>query len=197
MPKKTEANLKAQGNAKHNHGAVAVRQTRILQNMVENGGNSGRKVSISASARVAGYSEAYIKSGKLQKTKAWKELLNDAFPDEKVTSIHAAQLNANKLQQTPFPSHLKDSEIKQILDSQGYTFIASKRRGDTAYVFFSMPDTMARLNALDKVYKLKDRYKNTYMNVGPLSSLSDEEIELQLATIISDFLIENSVPALD
>lgn len=67
---------------------VSVKQAIVLKKMVENGGKSGRRGGISEAARKAGYSEAYIKSGKLQKTKSWNNLIEDALPDQLLTNVH-------------------------------------------------------------------------------------------------------------
>lgn len=64
----------------------------MLKNMVENGGKQQKK-SVSQAAREAGYSEAYIKSGKLQKTKAWQQLIDQELPDEELMTINKELLH--------------------------------------------------------------------------------------------------------
>lgn len=140
-------------------GPVAIKHARVLQNMVDNGGKSGSRGGISQAARVAGYSEAYIKSGKLQKTKAWVNLTNDLISDEKVLEKH-----------------------KQLLEKEE-TF--STREG---IVRTGQPHSdVAR--ALDMAYKLKGRYNNTLIVKSELADLSDEELHQRAQVLMAKTMV--------
>lgn len=73
-------------------GAVAKKHTRVLKKMSENIGKKGRN-SISQAARDAGYSESYARSGRLQKTKAWQQLIDQELPDEELMAVNRELLN--------------------------------------------------------------------------------------------------------
>ena len=80
------------------------RQKKTIKLMVENGGK------LSPAMRKAGYSEAYIKSNKLKKTKSWQELLAKDLPDEDLIKVAREGLDATIIKpikngyQT-FPNH--------------------------------------------------------------------------------------------
>lgn len=74
--------------------AVAQKHKKVLQKMSENVGKKGRN-SISQAAHEAGYSESYARSGRLQRTKAWQQLLEQELPDEELMAVHK-ELLANE-----------------------------------------------------------------------------------------------------
>jgi hypothetical protein len=73
-------------------GAVAKKHARVLKKMSANIGKKGRN-SISQAARDAGYSESYVRSGRLQKTKAWQQLIDQELPDEELMAVNRELLN--------------------------------------------------------------------------------------------------------
>lgn len=165
---------------------VGLKYARMLKNMVANGGKQGHK-SISQTARDAGYSEAYIRSGKLQKTKAWRELMDDAYPDEELLNIHHELLYASRLRHIQFPPNVKDKEIKELLESQGFTFSSTKRSKKVAIACFFTPDSSARFRALDMAYKIKGKYKHTPpAEQRPYKRLSDEELDQEIAEALAN-----------
>lgn len=160
-------------------GATAVKQIKAIKKMVENGG------SLSKGLRDAGYSPAYAHSGKITSTKTWKELMEKHMSDEKVAKVHESLLEAKELKQVAIYHKLKDAEIKKIIEEQGFTFISTKRFMNQAYVYFTVPNTMAQTKALDLIYKLKSRYGDTTI-LHKFGELSDDDIEREAARILSE-----------
>ena len=140
---------------------VKVRHKVVLKNLSENVRRSGIRNSLKQAQKDAGYSESYAHSGRIKGTKAWNEIMEEYFPDEFVAKIHREQLEAKDLKQIPFFYKLTDKDIKEKIEEQGFTFFSAKRFMNQAYVYFSVPDTMARDKALDKIYKLKQKYAPT------------------------------------
>lgn len=126
-----------QNNGKQRKSPVAIKHARVLSNMVENGGKSGKINTISKAARKAGYSEAYIRSGKFQKTKAWGELINDVLPEDELLAVHQQGLNAVKKE--------------QIL-------VGRDKKGRPVYRMVEIEDYSVRHKYLDTAYKLKKQY---------------------------------------
>lgn len=63
------------------------RQLSVLKEMVEGGGKT-----VSKAGRKQGYSDGYLRSGKLTKTKAWNELLEEQIPDVALVKVHKGLL---------------------------------------------------------------------------------------------------------
>lgn len=144
-----------------------------------------RGYSMQAALEEVGFSPSYAKNGNIKKTKTWQEIMDQSFPDTWITGIHRQQLNAKRLEQKYFSNSLTDDEIQDIIEAEGFTFIGIRRFMNNCVAHFSVPDTMARDKALDKVYKLKKRYDNTIKLDGQLNGLSDEDIDARIAGIIS------------
>ncbi len=169
-------------------GAIALKHAAVLQKMVANGGKSAHSHSLSQAARDAGYSEAYIRSGKLQKTKAWQEVIHDSLPDEKLLRVHGEQLEANKLRVIRFDHRMTDDEIREVLKKGECAVVSIKRSETEAYVHFAVPDYLTRLRALDMAYKLKGRYKQTVVIQGQYRKLNDQELEQEIANTLAEAL---------
>jgi len=169
---------------KKKRGAVALKQIKVIKKISENI-RKGKKATLTQSKIDAGYSESYAKSGHLSETKTWKELMSVHLSDEKVARVHEELLESKDLRQLPFFYKLKDAQIKEIIESQGFKFISTKRFMTNAYVYFTVPDAMARSKALDLIYKLKSRYGDTTI-LHKFGELSDEDIERETARILAE-----------
>ena len=133
----------------------------------------------------AGYSESYARSSTVITSKTWKDITAEYFDDEEVALIHRQQLQAKVPKSMPFYHKISDEEIKEIIEAQGFTWFAVKRFMNQAYVYFTVPDTMAIDKALDKIYKIKNRYGDTTI-VHKYSELTDEDIERETAEILAE-----------
>jgi len=81
------AKNKQMGNIDLRIEKAKVRQISVLKEMVEGGGKT-----LTKAGKKLGYSDAYLKSGKLTKTKAWNELLEDQIPDTALVKVHKGLL---------------------------------------------------------------------------------------------------------
>lgn len=109
---------------------ATIKQQRAASKLVENGGNIGKAMI------AAGYSKATAKTPqKLTKSKGWKNLMDDLFPDLLLIKKHRELLYAKKI----------------IVDNTG-----GKRS-----VIAKIPDNPIVARALDMAYKLKGYYAAT------------------------------------
>lgn len=110
---------------------ATVRQRKAIQKMSENIGNQ----SAGEILRRAGYSESVSKTpNRVFKTKGWKQLMEEYFPDEMLLKAHTALLNK-----------------QEIVAYQGGFVQTGQPHSDVKY-------------ALDLIYKLKGHYQNTEIN---------------------------------
>lgn len=117
--------------------------------MVANGGNLEKAV------RESGYSSAYARSGKITKTRAWNDFVEDYFNDDSILKTHKSLLKAKKTVRT------RDGDI---VDYES--------------------DFTIQLKALDMVYKLKGKYKPTQVTItNPYDSWSDEDLDREIKRI--------------
>lgn len=131
---------------------MSAKHAKVLAKLVESGGGITK-------AGKGQYSDAYLKSGKLQKTKAWEELVEDMLSDTVLAKVHKEGLEATKI-------HTSHTEPDMEL-----------------------PDYAVRHKYLDTAYKVKKRYDNTINVKGALAVLSDEELEGEIAGLLSEALI--------
>jgi len=123
-------------------------------------GNDGKEISLGKAMREIGYTEEYANNPhKLKQTKSWKSLMETHLSDEKLSRVHSKLLEAKNIRQLNFNYKMKDGEIQDLIEREGYTFIGTKRFMTTAVVFFSTPDGLTIRSALDMGYKLKGKYE--------------------------------------
>lgn len=109
--------------------------------------------------REAGYSVSYSRSPhQRKKTKNFRELLEQVFPDHEVLLSHSALKDSRRLDHMVFPTNLDDKDIAELL--QGVNcFLRKVVHGEQAkHAYFWAPDNKARKEALDMLYKLKGLY---------------------------------------
>jgi hypothetical protein len=70
-----------------------LRQKETLKGMMENGGK------VFPAAVKAGFTKGYAKSGKIQKTKSWQELLDEYIPDSKLVKKLNEGLNSIRVEE--------------------------------------------------------------------------------------------------
>ena len=149
---------------------ATTRAKKAFTKMAENGGI------ISKAMRDAGYSEVTSKTpSKLTKSKGWAELMKKYLPDDALGKTHQGLLEAKSVEKAPFHYKMKDDEIKNIVDGQGFKFIGTKRFMTNAIVYFSIPDNIARKNALDMAYKLGGKYAPERSLVGHLTINNEQK----------------------
>lgn len=143
---------------------VAYKHAQVLSKMVENGGKTGKLCSVSKAAREAGYSDAYVRSGKLQQTRSWSKLVELGLSDDLLLSVH----------------------LKGLRATQKRYFMEQNKNGKRIRHVVEVPDNMARQRYLDLAYKIKGKYKINMTKSNKLSCLTDEQLETQITGIISE-----------
>ncbi len=153
--------------------------------MVANGGKSR---SLAQAMRDAGYSESYARNPqKIKQTRAWREYLEEAMPDETLASIHLNLLKSYKIGKLLVSRKLSDKEITLLFGRVGYKVVSIERKGASAKATFVKPDNSARISALDLAYKIKGKYKQQVVVYNKYQNLSDTELD----KIISSFGVKN------
>jgi len=140
------------------------------------------KISVSRAMREVGYSESTAKNPqRITKTRTWQKIMDEEFPDEKISKIHNKLLNAKGFTTRSFPKNMSDDDIKSIIKSAGATplriFEGKNDMGlKVKSCFFTYPKEVVIDKALDKVYKLKGRYTEKIEFAGKFRSLSNEDL---------------------
>ncbi len=140
-PKKFKVNLK---------GAQATKQKVVLHRylgMVD----KGVKPKLSEAGKGV-YSEAYLKSGKLQKTETWKALTDKFMPDE-----------------------LLAEKNRQLLEKEKILYKENKK-GDIEAVHTGEIDTQAVKAGLDLAYRVKGKNQDSLTVKKPIEELTDAEL---------------------
>lgn len=169
---------KPSGAAKTKMNSARIKQKKVLALMDK--GMSRRKA-----MREAGYSKSYSDSSNVADSRTWKEIVEEEFPDAEVVKVHKERLYSKEIRQMPFFHKLSDAAIKEIIEAQGFKFFSTKRFMHQAYVYFTVPDSMSILKALDFIYKIKNRYGDTTV-IHKFSELSDEDLERETAEILAE-----------
>lgn len=186
QPKTTEeASQSKPSKRKFTKPTVAIKHKKVLDLMVENGGN------VSKAIRDSGlYSPSQaLHPEKILDSKTWNEIIEDALPDELLTEKHKELMNATRIDHLVFPLGPKDADDpnfsggrkpaeaempeehkerttltdKEIIEMLAEVNCKVRRivHGETArHVYFWSNDNKSRKEALDMAYKLKGRYAN-------------------------------------
>lgn len=170
---------------------ASIRTKIAVKKFAENGGKS-----LSGAMKEAGFSKEYSDNPqKFKKTKAFRETFAEVFTDAFLTKKHEDLINAKRVVQQHFHYRIKDKDIKKLIESQGFTFIATKRFMTTALVYYSAPNTDAQDRALDKAYKIKGAYSaEKFKLTDDNSELTDEEIADELARVRAELAKEQDSP---
>ena len=141
-PKKFKVNLK---------GVQATKQKTVLHRylgMVENGVKKGSLVKAGKGV----YSEAYLKSGKLQKTETWKALTDKFMPDE-----------------------LLAEKNRQLLEKEEIIF-KENIRGEIEAIHTGEIDVQSVKAGLDLAYRVKGKNQDSLTVKKPIEELTDAEL---------------------
>lgn len=124
---------------------ATLRQKIVASKMVENGGNIGKAMI------EAGYSSATAKTPqKLTKSKGWKELMDNIFPDSLLVKKHLELLNARKLVVAHWGGK---TDIFKVID---YPIVG---------------------RALDMIYKIKGYYSPKKHEASTNSLITDDQLK--------------------
>lgn len=148
-------------------GVVAIRHTTVLKNMVENGGKKGKVSSVSKAARKVGYSEAYVRSGKLQKTLSWGRSVAMELPNEDLLAVHREGLKAT---------------------TQEARITGWDKLGKPIYKIVKVPDYATRLRYLDAAYKITRKYNDDISRQSEPVEMTLEQVKAEQNKIIARML---------
>ena len=180
--KKTARTKKAIEAKKKN---VMERHKKALDIVSKNVGNPKK---IKEELMALGYSESYIDSGQLKNTDSWNNLVEKYLPDEDLAQHHKDLLNAHVIDHITLPTSLNDEEIREMIEDKfGFKLMKIKHGEQANHAYFSIPNAKAKKEGLDMAYKLKKKYGDTTI-VHKFGELSDEDIEAEVAGIISEAL---------
>jgi hypothetical protein len=155
-----------------------IKQIRVAKLVSENIRNKNPK-SLGNIILEAGYSETVAKSPqRVTESTGYREMMKKFFPESYRQKKHKSLLEAKTMQQANFYYKIKDEEIKEMVEAQGWRFIGTKRFMTTAVVFFAMPDTITQDRALDKLYKITGDYApEKHQTIDPLEGMGLEDLE--------------------
>lgn len=153
-----------------------LRQRIAVSKLSEIIGNSkGQKnISMGRILREAGYSDQTSKTPQLViGTRGFQDELARVIPDETIVKTHRELIGASKLNKMAFDASLSDLDIKKIIEwPAGFKVrdVVRKKGGNQAMCYYWSPDGMARLNAIDMAYKIKNLYplKGQIVNDAPI-----------------------------
>jgi len=127
-----------------------IRQKLVAAKMVENGGNMGKAMI------EAGYSKAMAKNPyKLTRSKGWAEATEGILSLEKIAKIHAEMLDSVKVRKFTFPLTVSDESIRSMMEDDQIRVIYIKYLKNSKHCFFTAPDALTRIKALELAYKVK------------------------------------------
>ena len=132
---------------------ATIKQRKAVKALVENGG------CVSNAMRVAGYSEATIKTpSKLTSSENWTALLEEFLPNEYIMEKHKLLFEQKQINYFSFPVFLTDSEIQDHVEANGLRVVTIRTSEKAKLAFYATPDTNAIRSALDIAHKLKGNY---------------------------------------
>ena len=180
---KVNSNVKKEATKKK---APVLRHIALAKTISENiRKDPAQKLSMKRAMIDAGYSPSYASSSThLRSTNSWQNILDSVLSDEKLAAVHDRLLNAKQIKVLQFNHRIKDKEMKEIVEAEGFRFVGITRFMTTAAVRFIMPDTFAQNAALDKAYKLKQKYGAVTIK-HQFGELSDAELEREASREIS------------
>lgn len=136
---------------------ASIRARRTAQILSEK-----RNLSVGKAMIEAGYSPiTALRPTQLTATKAWKDLMEEYLPEEKIAKAHAALLNSHSVEHLVFPletPELTDEHIVEMLAATNCTVRKIVRGEHARHIYFWSPDNRARKDALDMAYKLRGSY---------------------------------------
>jgi hypothetical protein len=163
--------------------------------------------SVSSAMKKVGYkSSTATKPSNLTKSKGWAELMEQYYPDDKITKIQNKLLKASLLRHDTFELTYSEREIRKIITSAGGKVSVIKRFDPIEktksekkqkgywFVYFIVPDQRIVDSTLDKILKTKGRYvtKIQVEDKRKYGSISDEDLlkvasgEKEIEEVVND-----------
>ena len=152
-----------------------VKHTIVFKNLLENAGKGG----VGKAMKDAGYSPGYTKNPQdFTKGKAWSSLVKEFLPSNELLRKHKEQLNAMKIKTISFPFQTPDKVAMEICTDMGFLPMRSAVFMGQKWIYCSAPDREYQDRALDKAYKITNRYKETLAldERDKYRSMSDAEL---------------------
>jgi len=147
--------------------------------MVENGGNMGKAMI------KAGYSKAMAKNPyKLTRSRGWVEATQGMLSDEKIAKIHAEMLDSVKVRKFTFPLTTSDEDICLLVEDEQIRVIYIKYLKNSKQCFFTTPDALTRVKALELAYKVKGLLNQSKNHNREEISNEDEEFVERVRRIL-------------
>lgn len=145
---------------------------RVFNKSLANGGN------VAKAMREEKYSKSMTRnSQKIKQTKTWQQLMDSYIPDTLVARTHKELFHASAIDHMVYPLSMTDKEITQVVESIKGCKVKKIKRGEQAvHVYFWIPNSKARKEAVELAYKIRGRFAPTEIKVSPLQKLSDEEL---------------------
>jgi hypothetical protein len=151
---------------KEKESSIKLKHQIVFKNLLENISKKavgrGHRNGMKKAMMDAGYSETY--SGqpcKITKSKSWNALVKEYFPADTVLKKHEELLNAKKVKAIQFPLKTPDAEAEEICRLAGFTPIKLAVFLGQKWVYCFIPNGDLQDKALDKLYKITNRYKET------------------------------------
>ena len=156
---------------------VVLRHAKVLKGLSVNV-RSGKKPSIKEAAKAEGYSESYADTGRMTKTKSWKQMLDHYLPEDKLLKVHEQQMNSWKLQSMLFQKQVDDEDIFELMEQVNCVVKKVVEIPTGKLVFYITPDNQSRNKALEMGLKLHKRLtdKVEVRDTTPYAGLTDTEL---------------------
>lgn len=130
-----------------------LKQKKVAELIVKNKGN------VSKSMREAGYSPASAKNPeRVTKSKGWNELLGEYIPEETLAKELRALLDSREAKWFTFPTRMKDTDIKKMVEDNGFTVITIRPSPIGKMAWYSLPNSRAKKDALELSFKLLGKF---------------------------------------
>lgn len=157
-------------------GIVALKHSRVINRVGKKDGK-GRRKSLYQAMIDDGYSEEYARGGHIKNKKTFQKLLQERLGDDKLSNIHRQLLVSKKLDYMLFTHEIKDADIYELMESVGCTPKKIIHGIQGTHVWFWLPDSKSRKDALEMAYKLRGDFAAEKIAVeGGLSAMSDADL---------------------
>lgn len=147
--------------SKANKITPTTRQRIAFDRLVELGGkyNGKKSVIMGKILAEAGYSKITQKTPtKVTQSKGWLQLMEEHFPDDKLSKKMDEQLDAKTIDHYTFSVKTPDEEINTLIEDFGFKVMKITTTGNTKRAYYSAPDHQSRDKMIEKILKLKRKY---------------------------------------
>lgn len=149
---------KSKPKEKKEGSASKLKKVIVLKKIGDNLGKGG----IGQAMRDVGYSKGYSRNpSQLTRGKAWNTLVKEFFPSEMILSKHMELLNSKKVRAISFPVKTPDEGAIEMCRASGFEPLNTAVFLGQKWVYCIVPNGDIQDKALDKLYKITNRYKET------------------------------------